>query len=47
VDANKHTFTAKKGGKTIFTTQTAVSKDGKVSTETTKGFLKETERAGT
>ena len=38
VDANRHAFIAKKGGKTIFTTQTAVSKDGKVSTETTKGM---------
>ena len=37
VDANTVTSTSKKAGKTIFTTRTVVSKDGKVTTQTTKG----------
>jgi hypothetical protein len=37
VDANTVTSISKKAGKTIFTTKTVVSKDGKVSTQTTKG----------
>ncbi len=37
VDANTITSTSKKTGKAIFTTKTIVSKDGKVSTQTTKG----------
>jgi hypothetical protein len=37
VDANTVTSISKKAGKTIFMTKTAVSKDGKVSTQTTKG----------
>lgn len=37
VDANTVTSVSKKAGKTLFTTRTVVSKDGKVSTQTTKG----------
>ena len=37
IDANTVTSTSKKAGKTVFTTKTVVSKDGKVSTQTTKG----------
>ena len=37
VDANTHASISKKAGKTLFTTRTVVSKDGKVSTQTTKG----------
>jgi hypothetical protein len=37
VDANTTTSISKKAGKTLFTTRTVVSKDGKVSTQTTKG----------
>jgi hypothetical protein len=37
VDANTITSTSKKAGKTIYTTRTVVSKDGKVTTQTTKG----------
>jgi hypothetical protein len=37
VDANTIMSTSKKAGKTLFTTKTVVSKDGKVSTQTTKG----------
>ncbi|HXX45270.1 MAG TPA: hypothetical protein VEJ38_11105 [Candidatus Acidoferrales bacterium] len=37
VDANTVTSISKKAGKTIFRTRTVVSKDGKVSTQTTKG----------
>jgi hypothetical protein len=37
IDANTHTSVSKKAGKTLFTTRTAVSKDGKVSIQRTKG----------
>jgi len=37
VDANTNTSISKKAGKTLYTTKTVVSKDGKVSTQTTKG----------
>ncbi len=37
VDANTIESTSKKAGKTIFTTRSVVSKDGKVLTQTTKG----------
>jgi len=37
VDASTITSISKKAGKTIFTTKTVMSKDGKVSTQTTKG----------
>lgn len=37
VDANTVTSVSKKAGQTLFTTRTVVSKDGKVSTQTTKG----------
>jgi|SRR5215469_4662638 len=37
VDANTTTSTSKKAGKTLYTTRTVVSKDGKVTTQTTKG----------
>ncbi len=37
VDANTITSVAKKAGKTIYTTRTVVSKDGKVTTQTVKG----------
>jgi hypothetical protein len=37
VDAHTHTSVSKKAGKTLFTTRTVVSKDGKISTQTTKG----------
>jgi hypothetical protein len=36
-DANTTTSISKKAGKTLFTTRTVVSKDGKVTTQTTKG----------
>jgi len=38
VDANTIESTSKKAGKTIFTTKSVVSKDGKVLTQTTKGM---------
>jgi len=37
VDANTTISTAKKAGKTVLTTRTVVSKDGKVTTQTVKG----------
>jgi hypothetical protein len=37
MDANTTTSISKKAGKTLFRTRTVVSKDGKVSTQTTRG----------